>query len=207
MDRDHALCSGCRNVVRTDWEHCFHCGRRDPVARPATSRILHTSLSFLGLAVIAIGASRATEIWQTVRSAPQALVHSTFVNRAAVERPRVSQASDAGPSSATFASPRFGAPQPETAARPALVSVTPSATPRTTTATSGGDVVRTPDGGAAHRLDEERTARLIAECESATALDSLEVDLREAYPDDPGLRVGGATWLRLKARRAALATR
>lgn len=33
MDRDHALCRNCRQVVRTDWTECAHCGVRSPVPR------------------------------------------------------------------------------------------------------------------------------------------------------------------------------
>jgi hypothetical protein len=33
VDRDHALCRNCRQIVRTDWRECAHCGICAPVPR------------------------------------------------------------------------------------------------------------------------------------------------------------------------------
>jgi hypothetical protein len=213
MDSDHALCRGCRNVVRTDWERCFHCGLHHPVTRPVGISLLHSGLSLLALAAVAVLAMNGPEVWRTVRTAPELLAREApAAARAAkpLHAPTVPTFQVASSGSAGGA-PAFGVAQPGIATRIAPAPVT---TTTTTTSTSAGDVARTPQGApaasglpSARRLDHDQTTRQIEECATTADLDALEKRLREEYPEDPALGIGGRTWRQLKTRRAALAVR
>lgn len=192
MDSDHALCRKCQNVVRLDWERCFHCGTSAPVPSAAGSTLLRSGLTIGGLVVLALAAMNAPTLWRAARQAPQ-LVTSEV---AAPSIP-VPVGVATGPAAAYGLRPRGEAASPF-AIRTSQVSA--------------GDVARAATGGARStnagaRLNQEETARAIAAAESVAAVDSLETRLRSAYPDDPSLDLGGRSWRLMKARRAALALR
>ncbi len=191
MDSDHALCRQCQNVVRLDWERCYHCGTSTPVPSTAGSTLLRSGLTIGGLVVLAVAAMNAQTLWRAVRQTPELVTREA----AAPSHPIPSGVAS-GPVAAYAARPS-GETGPPVAIRTATVS--------------GGDVARVAERArserSAARLDQEQTARAIASAESAAAVDSLETQLRGLYPDDPSLELGGRTWRLMKARRAALALR
>ena len=201
MDSEHALCRECKNVVRVDWERCFHCGVSVPVAGKVRTSLLRSGLTIAGLVVLAAAAMNASTLWQAAREAPR------LVAREAIAPPVV-------PRVAPHTAPRIVLPASATgpAAVYGAVRATGVASPATaihTSSVSSGDVARSSSGraegaAAVARLDQESTARAIANCESVAAVDSLEKRLRTAYPADPSLALGGRTWRLIKARRAAL---
>jgi hypothetical protein len=192
MDSDHALCRECQNVVRLDWERCYHCGATTPVPTAAGSTLLRSGLTIGGLVVLALAAVNAQTLWRAARQAPELVTRE-----AAVASLPVPSGAALGPAAAY-------------AVRPTREAGSPIAL--RTSSVSGGDVARASTdraraANAGARLDQEATARAIAAAESAAAVDSLETRLRVAYPDDPSLELGGRTWRLMKARRAALALR
>ena len=179
-------------MVRLDWERCFHCGTSTPVPVAAGSTLLRSGLTIGGLVVLAVAAMNASTLWRAARQAPELVTRGA----AAPSLPMPSGVAT-GPAAA------YGA-------RPAGEIGTPIAI-RTSTVSSG-DVARAQTEGprsakTGARLDQEETARAIAAAESVPAVDSLEAQLRVAYPDDPSLDLGGRTWRLMKARRAALVLR
>jgi hypothetical protein len=192
MDSDHALCRECKNVVRLDWERCFHCGVSTPVAAAAGSSLVRTGVTIAGLVLLVTAVVNAPTLWRTARQAPSLVTREVTVPQVAL------------PASVTGPAAAYG---PTTG----VARTGPSAAIRTA-AVSAGDVARraedrTPPGAAAARLDQEATARAIAACESVAAVDSLEQRLRTTHPGDPSLDLGGRSWRLMKARRAALALR
>jgi hypothetical protein len=39
MDREHGICRRCKQIVRTDWRVCAHCGVTSPIPRTAGQRL------------------------------------------------------------------------------------------------------------------------------------------------------------------------
>ena len=205
MDSEHALCRECKNVVRVDWERCFHCGVSVPVAGKVRTSLLRSGVTIAGLVVLAVAAMNASTLWEAAREAPKLVAREASVPQIA---PQVV------PHVAPRTAPRIALPA--SASGPAAVygavRATGGASPATaihTSSVSAGDVARSSseraEGAAAvARLDQESTARAIANCKTLAAIDSLESRLRSAYPADPSLALGGRTWRLIKARRAAL---
>ena len=193
MDSEHALCRKCNNVVRLDWERCFHCGTSTPVPPTAGTSLLRSGLTIGALVLLAVAGMNAPTLLQAARQAPK------FVAREVPAAPQVTlPAVASGPAAAYGAVRTTGEPTSALAIRTSTVSA--------------GDVSatadeRSPGGSAGRQLDRDATARAIENCQSAAAVDSLQARLRTAYPDDPSLALGGATWRLLKARRAELALR
>jgi hypothetical protein len=202
-------------VVRVDWETCFHCGIRNPVARSLSGSGLRTTTVLVLLCLaMAVGLNVAA-VWNVVRSAPGRIV------QVATQAPRAAAPINPVPSTPGTgdAVPAITAPAPQVAtARPDLsepanapsVTLRRPAMPGTALAITvrPGECVGAlpPDTAVtSYAVDAPAISQAIATCRSVPELDSLETRLHADHPNDPALRRGGSVQRRLDARRLALA--
>ena len=201
-------------MVRVDWETCFHCGIRNPVARPlGGSGFRTTTVLVLLCLAMAVGLNVAA-VWNVVRSAPRRIVE------VATQAPRVvTPVSPVPVTPGGDVVPAIVEPVPQVAtARPDLseTAEAPSIALRRPTmpGTALAITVRPgecvgalpPDTAAAsYAVEAPAIRQAIATCRSVPELDSLETRLHADHPDDPALRRGGSVQRRLDARRSALA--
>ena len=203
-------------MVRVDWETCFHCGIRNPVARSALSGSGFRTTTVLVLLCLAtaVGANVAA-VWNVVRTAPARFA------QVATAAPKVVAPLNAPPVIPSIGDevPQITASVPQVAIGGADLSASadaPSlrlrrpAMPQTVLATAArpGEC----EGGLpvdsatrTYAIEAPAVGRAIATCRSVQELDGLETRLRADHPDDPALRPGGNVQRRLAARRAALA--
>ena len=202
-------------MVRVDWETCFHCGIRNPVARSLSGSGFRTTTVLVLLCLaMAVGLNVAA-VWNVIRSAPGRIV------QVATQTPRVVAPLNPVPTTPGTGDvvPAITAPVPQVAtARPDLsesaeapsVALRRPRMPGTALAITvrPGECVGAlpPDTSAAsYAVDAPVITQAIATCRSVPELDSLETRLHADHPDDPALRRDGSVQRRLDARRSALA--
>ena len=201
-------------MVRVDWETCFHCGIRNPVAPSLSGSGFRTTTVLVLLCLaMAVGLNVAA-VWNAVRSAPGRIV------QVASQAPRVVAPLNSVPTAPGSGDlvPEITAPVPQIAtAKPDLsesadapsVALRRPAMPGTALAITvrPGECVGALPAGATTDYDVEGPAigQAIATCRSVPELDSLETRLHADHPDDPALRRGGSIQRRLDARRSGLA--
>ena len=215
---DHALCRHCGHVVRVDWETCFHCGIRNPVAHSALSGSGFRTATVLVVLCLAMAVGlNVAAVWNVVRTAPSRLA------QVATAAPKVVPPLTPAPAIPSIgdAVPQITAPVPQvaiggtdlsTSADAPSVRLRKPAMPQTVLATAarpgecvGGLPVDSATG--TYSIGAPAIGQAIATCRSVQELDELETRLRADHPDDPALRAGGSVQRRLAARRAALAPR
>jgi hypothetical protein len=202
-------------VVRVDWETCFHCGIRNPVARSLSASGFRTTTVLVLLCLaMAVGLNVAA-VWNVVRTAPSRV--ADVVAAAPRVAPLNPVPAPALPGDGE-AVPEITAPAPQVAqgttdlttpADPASISLGRPRMPGMALAITvrPGECVGAlpPDSASAdYEVDTPEIGRAIATCRSAQELDDLETRLRADHPDDPALRSGGRVQRRLDARRTAL---
>jgi hypothetical protein len=207
-------------VVRVDWETCFHCGIRNPVARSLSGSGFRTTTVLVLLCLaMAVGLNVAA-VWNVVRTAPARV--ADVVAAAPRVAPRVAPLNRAPAPvlpGGGEAVPEITAPAPgiaqgttdlSTPADPRSISLGRPAMPGVALAITvrPGECVGMlpPDGASAdYEVDTPAIGQAITTCRSLQELDSLETRLRADHPDDPALRRGGRVQRRLDAQRTALA--
>ncbi len=202
-------------MVRVDWETCFHCGIRNPVARSLRGSGVGTwTVLVLLCLAMAVGLNVAA-VWNVVRSAPGRIVE------VATQTPRVVAPLNPVPSTLGTGDvvPAITAPVPQVAtARPdlsetakapsvALRRPTMPGTALAITVRPGECVGALPPDTAAttYSVDAPAISQAIATCRSVPELDVLETRLHADHPNDRALRRGGSVQRRLDARRSTLA--
>ena len=203
---EHSLCRVCRNVVRIDWEFCFHCGARAPIARPLAKRVFGATTALIVVGTMTIAAMKVGAVWGAVRAAPERLVTELAATATAAALPGT--ASDVStPPTIVVPDPPYRRQEGSYAAVTPLTRVAQGGVPLTTLATSAAPDPAARADGAGRAFDEARVARVIAAAVSVPELDSLEARLHAEHPRDPRLRRDGRIGRRLALRRAALAGR